>query len=76
MIEIKSGDYIVHVTGDKECITDRELVRCKDCWWYVIWELKKDGTDDRRYKPSWCIRWRTHMKEDDFCSLGKRDTGG
>ena len=76
MIEIKSGDYIVHVTDDLECITERELIRCKDCWWYEIWEMKSDETPDRRYKPTWCDLWRTHMNAEDFCSYGKKDVSG
>ena len=31
------------------------IFRCKDCKHYVINELKKDGTEDRRYSPSVCI---------------------
>ena len=76
MIEIQSGDYIVHVTGDLECITERELIRCRDCFWYAIQQLKADETPDRRYKPSWCDLWRTDMNEDDFCSYGKKYTDG
>lgn len=49
-----------------------EIVRCKDCEWYEIAYLKKDGTDDRRYKPTWCTLWRAEMSEEDFCSAGTR----
>lgn len=60
------------IDGDKM----GELVRCKDCFWYEIVQLKQDGTEDRRYKPSWCSLWREDMNEMDFCSYGKRDTDG
>lgn len=50
----------------------QELIRCKDCKWYEIAHLKKDGTDDRRFKPTWCTLWRAQMSEDDFCSKAER----
>lgn len=50
----------------------QELVRCKDCQWYVIVQLKKDGTDDRRYKPSYCMLWDNYLKPDFFCADGER----
>lgn len=50
----------------------QELIRCKNCEWYEIVHLKKDGTDDRRYKPTWCSMWRAVMSEEDFCSMGER----
>ena len=49
-----------------------EVVRCKDCAWYVIAQLKKDGTDDRRYKPSYCMMWDNYRKPDFFCAAGER----
>lgn len=49
-----------------------QVVRCKDCYWYGIVELKNDGTENRRYKPSWCFFWNAGMNEVDFCSLAER----
>lgn len=49
-----------------------EVVRCKDCIWYVIVQLKKDGTNDRRYKPSYCMMWDNYLKPDFFCADGER----
>lgn len=49
-----------------------ELVRCRDCKWYEIYQLKKDGTDDRRYKPSYCTLLRHSFKPDWYCADGER----
>ena len=49
-----------------------EIVRCKDCRWHTVNELKKDGTDDRRYKPSYCLLYSMHRDEDWFCADGER----
>lgn len=51
----------------------KELVRCKDCMWYVIDQLKSDETPDRRYKPTFCELHRTWMPSDGYCSVGKED---
>ena len=73
------NEYIAEFTQSDDGVIVKpiqELVRCKDCFWYEIAQLKQDGTEDRRYKPSWCSLWREDMNEDDFCSYGKRDTHG
>lgn len=49
-----------------------EVVRCKDCIWYEIYQLKKDGTDDRRYKPSYCASLGYQTRPDWFCGDGER----
>ena len=49
-----------------------EIIRCKDCKWYTVNELKKDGTDDRRYKPSYCLLYSMRRDEDWFCADGER----
>ncbi len=50
------------------------VVRCRDCVWYEIYQLKKDGTDDRRYKPSYCTLLRHNFNPDWYCADGeKRD---
>lgn len=53
-----------------------EVVRCKDCKHYEIWQLKSDYTDDKRYKPSVCIRGRyaVHHSPDWFCADAERRT--
>lgn len=48
------------------------VVRCKDCKHYEIDRLKKDGTDDRRYKPTFCTFLRLHLPEDWYCADGER----
>ena len=49
-----------------------EVVRCKDCKWFEIYQLKRDGTDDRRYKPSYCTLFRHRFKPDWYCADGRR----
>ena len=49
-----------------------EVVRCKDCKWYGIDELKKDGSLDRRYKPSVCYLYREHHEESWYCADAER----
>lgn len=53
-----------------------ELVRCKDCKWYEIYQLKQDGTDDRRYNPSYCTLFRHRFKPDWYCADGERREDG
>lgn len=48
------------------------VVRCKDCIWYEIYQLKKDGTDDLRCKRSYCALWGNYLKPDYFCADGER----
>lgn len=48
------------------------VIKCKDCKWYEIYQLKKDGTDDRRYKPSYCTLLRHSFKPDWYCADGER----
>lgn len=51
-----------------------EVVRCKECKHYVIGQLKYDYTEDKRCKPSVCIRgeFAKHRKPDWFCADGER----
>lgn len=50
----------------------RPVVLCRDCKWYEINELKKDGTADRRYKPSVCMLDEQRRKPNHFCADGKK----
>lgn len=71
-------EYIVPYTDEAVEIlfTERpqEVVRCKDCKWYEIAHLKRDGTDDKRHKPSVCVRgeYAKPRKEDWYCADGER----
>ena len=61
---------------DLVCLTKenlQELIRCKDCIWYVIAELTKDGRRDKRYKPSYCLLMQQYLNENNFCSYGYRE---
>jgi hypothetical protein len=82
MSELKPFEVIMRIdfaASDKEQVCAhaekvQELVRCKDCRWYEIYQLKQDGTDDRRYSPSYCTLFRHNFKPDWFCADGeKRD---
>ena len=35
---------------------EKELIRCKDCRYYEVYERKYDGSADKRFKPSICTR--------------------
>ena len=48
------------------------VVLCQNCMWYEIAQLKKDGTEDRRYKPSYCSLWDKYFEPDWFCAEGER----
>jgi len=50
----------------------RPVVLCKDCKWYQIDELKKDGTEDRRYKPSVCVLAEQRRDPNHFCADGEK----
>lgn len=69
------SEYIVRETGYPGAIKQeivQELVRCRDCHWYEIYQLKQDGTDDRRYNPSYCTLLRHCFKPDWYCADGER----
>ena len=67
-------EYIVRVLANDDCITMGELIRCRDCFWYITNELKQDGTVDKRYKPSFCNLRRKYMPENGYCSEAERRT--
>lgn len=50
------------------------IVRCKDCKWYKISHLKRDGTENKRYKPSVCVvgEYAQRRREDWYCADGER----
>lgn len=50
------------------------VTRCKDCKWYSIYEAKKDGTPDKRYSPSVCLRgiFAKRRDPDWYCADGER----
>lgn len=52
----------------------QELVRCRECKWYGIYYAKKDGTPDKRYSPSVCLRGKYAKRRDPdwFCADGER----
>lgn len=51
-----------------------EIIRCKYCKHYGVAWLKKDGTDDRRYKSSVCLRgkYAVEHKPDWYCGDAER----
>lgn len=55
-----------------------EIIRCNDCQYYEIAHIKKDGTDDKRYKPSICVKGKYGIarKPDWFCADAERRTNG
>ena len=67
-------DFCMDVIGDSPTADVVEVVRCRDCKWYGIDELKKDGSLDRRYKPSVCYLYREHHEESWYCADAERRT--
>ncbi len=69
----EDGDYArYNIDQNIPTIDAVPVVRCKECKHYEIDKLKKDGTDDRRYKPTYCTFLRLHLPEDWYCADGKR----
>lgn len=60
------------MTAKKMPTIDGIVVRCEDCRWYEIAELKADGTEDERFKPSLCVLQNRTMDEDFYCADGER----
>jgi hypothetical protein len=75
IIDLKNdrvAEYILNTAQVvyRNTIRWQPLIRCKNCMWYGIHELKKDGTDDRRYKPSFCTLYDRLRDPDWFCGDG------
>ena len=64
-------DTIIDVQPTADAV---EVVRCKDCKYYVNCRLKKDHTKDKRYKPNWCEWHGGFQSENGYCSWGERRT--
>ena len=66
----------MHDDLEKLPSAEPEIIRCKDCKYYEIWQLKTDYTDDKRCKPSVCVlgRYAVHRSEDWFCADAERRT--
>ena len=52
-----------------------KIVRCRECKWYGIYYAKKDGTPDKRYSPSVCLRGKYAKRRDPdwYCADGERE---
>ena len=70
----KATSYTLEVIPNAEFA---HVVRCKDCRYYAISELKLDGTEDKRYKPSVCVlgEFVSERKPDWFCADGVKVNG-
>lgn len=58
--EMFGKTYIVKVLDDGECITEGELIRCRDC-------VYCQGNVCRLY-----LLWAQEVNDDDFCSEAER----
>ena len=70
----RMSEYIVRETGYPGQLTQeivQELVRCRNCKWYEVYQLKQDGSEDRRYKPSFCALFQHRHKPDWYCADGE-----
>ena len=63
-----------HAVDDAPTIDAVPVVRCGECKWYGIYYAKKDGTPDKRYRPSVCLRGKYAKRRDPdwFCADGER----
>lgn len=64
---------LVQVVAHYPTVDAVPVIRCRECMWYVIDQLKADETPDRRYKPSFCILHRIHSHDYAFCSWAYRE---
>ena len=68
------GECVFYETiEDAPTVDAVPVIRCKDCIWYVIAELTKDGRRDKRYKPSYCLLMQQYLSENNYCSCGEKD---
>lgn len=65
-------DAVINTIRRMEAADVQEVVRCKDCVWYLRSMIKQDGTIDERYKPDWCDLYRRVREETYFCADGER----
>lgn len=68
----KVAAFLNHAIDNIPAADVRPVVTCSDCKWYQIDELKKDGTADRRYKPSVCVLAKQRRDPNHFCADGKK----
>ena len=61
-----------HFDSEDEVV--QELVRCRDCKYYGNDRLKKDYTEDKRYKPRACFNgaYAKYRDQNFFCADGER----
>lgn len=59
-----SEEYIVRVLSNDDCITEGELIRCKDC---IRWRRSKSDITAKV-----CDWDRYERTENDFCSWAER----
>lgn len=65
-------EMAIEALKEQSKTTEVEVVRCNDCKWYEILQLKSDGTEDKRYKPSFCTLFNRKRKPDWYCADGER----
>ena len=68
-----SADQVMEFLKERGTLV--EVVRCKERKWYSIFEAKKDGSPDKRYSPSVCLReiYVRRRDPDWFCADGVRE---
>ena len=72
--DVEGVGFIPVIGKDEIDAMPEAVVRCKDCKYYVISQLKRDGTDDKRYTPSVCVRYEyaKPRKAEWYCADGER----
>lgn len=68
-------EIALRAVDDAPTIDAVPVVRCKECKWYSIYEAKKDGSPDKRYSPSVCLReiYAKRRDPDLYCADGERE---
>lgn len=76
--DVDGVGFIPVIGKDEIDAMPEAIVRCKECKWYEIAHLKRDGTEDKRYTPSVCVRgaFAKPRKEDWYCADGERREDG
>lgn len=54
---------VIDVVAEQPTTDVQEVVRCKDCYWSVPWNIRL----------SLCRNFNMVMKPDDFCSCGEKE---
>ena len=61
-------DFVYESIKNAPTIDAEPVIRCKDCAFYWYQKLKRDGSPDKRYNPSYCHYWGKGRNPNEYCS--------